>query len=96
MTQHPDIIIWILTGVVGVLLAGLWFSIKKWIDGINRRIDDMMAQLIMISKQNVGFEKDIMRLDKSQNSQDERMRDHSYRIRDVENKLAGCRNCTGK
>lgn len=96
MTQHPDIIIWILTGIVGALIIALWWSIRIWIQGINSRMDEMMSQLSQISKQNIGFEKDIMRLEKAINSHDERMRDYSIRIRDIENKQAGCRNCIAK
>jgi chromosome segregation ATPase len=86
-------VIWILTGLVGVLIMGLWFSIKTWIKRINIRMDEIMNQLNIISKQNVGFEKDIMRMDNTLNSHDKRMHDYSDRIRELEYKQASCQNC---
>ena len=94
MKEHPDIAIWILTAVVGLLGGIMWWSIRVWVKGINDKIAEMMTELRVIGNKNVGFEKDISRIDNNYNSHDRRMHDYSERIRDLEQKQAKCRNCT--
>lgn len=85
---------WILTAVVAALGTVLWWSIRGWIKGVNTRITEILGSLQIMGNKNVGFEKDIARLDKSIDSHDKRMHDYSERIREMEVKQAKCRNCT--
>lgn len=96
MTQHPDIAVWILTSVVISLGMILWWSIRLWIKSINEKIAEMMKELKIVGNKNIGFEKDISRLDRSHDSHDKRMQDYSERIRDLERKQPARRNCTSK
>ena len=93
MTQHPDIAVWVLTGVVSVLITILWWSIRGWIKGVNTRIAEILSSLQVMGNKNVGFEKDIARLDRASESHDKRMHDYSERIRDLETKQAACKYC---
>jgi hypothetical protein len=92
MTQQPDVAIWILTAVVGALGMILWWSIRLWVKSITEKIAEMMAELKIVGKQNIGFEKDISRLDRSHDSHDKRMQDYSERIRNLELKQPARRN----
>jgi hypothetical protein len=93
MSQHPDIAVWILTGVVSVMGLILWWSIRGWIKGINEEISKMRDELRTVGNKNVGFEKDIARIDDINRSHDKRMHDYSERIRELEQNQARCRNC---
>ncbi len=93
MSEHQDIAVWVLTGVVGAMGVALWWSIRNWIKSINEKITEIMSELKVVGNKNVGFEKDISRLDRLYESHDKRMHDYSERIRDIEQKQAACRNC---
>lgn len=94
--SHPEVSNWVLSGVVIVLGTILWWSIRSWIKGIQKEFAEMKEQLTIIGKQNVGFEKDINRLDRAYESHDKRMHDYSERLREVEHTQAACRNCNEK
>lgn len=96
MNEHPDIAVWALSGVVGVMAIVLWWSFRVWIKGINEKIAEMMTKLEVVGNKNIGFEKDISRLDRQYESHDRRMHDYSERLRELEQKQASCRNCTIK
>lgn len=102
-----DTATWILAAVVAALGVILWWSIRGWIKGVNDRIAEIMSSLQVMGNKNIGFEKDISRLDRTLEkevarldgahvSMDERMHDHSLRIRILEHQQAGCHNCTVK
>jgi peptidoglycan hydrolase CwlO-like protein len=93
LLPNTNIAIWILSLVVGAFGVILWFSIRTWIEKINEKISEIMAELKVVGNKNVGFEKDISRLDKMAESHDKRMHDYSERIRDIEQKVASCPNC---
>lgn len=94
MSEHPDIAIWVLTAVVGVMAVILWWSFRIWIKGVTDKIAEMMTKLEVVGNKNIGFEKDIARMDANYQSHDKRMHDYSERMRDLEQKQASCRNCT--
>ena len=86
MNQHQDIVIWVLTGVITVLGTILWWSIRFWIRTMSEKISEIMVDLKIIGNKNVGFEKDIARIDRNHESHDKRMHDYSERIRELEKK----------
>jgi chromosome segregation ATPase len=96
MTQDPNTSVWILSAVVSVLGAGMWWSIRTWIKGVNEEISKMRDELRTVGNKNVGFEKDINKLDREHESHDKRMHDYSERIRELEQKQASCRNCNNQ
>jgi hypothetical protein len=93
MTQHPDIAVWVLTGVVAAMGLILWWSIRAWVKGINRQIAEIMQELKVVGNKNIGFEKDIARIDRYYDEQNKRFHDYSERMRGVEQTQAKCRNC---
>jgi hypothetical protein len=93
MTQHPDIAIWIQSGLISIMVLILWWSIKGWIKGVNEKLSTMSEELRTLGNKNIGFEKDLGRLDRGNESFDKRMHDYSERLRSVEQTQARCRNC---
>ena len=96
--QHVDIAVWVLTGVITILVTAMWWSIRTWIKGVNHEISEMRKELTNVTNKNVGFEKDISRIDRFSDQLDKRtdsrMHDYSERLRGVEQTQAKCRNCT--
>jgi hypothetical protein len=88
-----DTATWILAAVVALLGVILWWSIRGWIKGVNSRIAEILSSLQVMGNKNIGFEKDIARLDRTSESFDKRMHDYSERIRTIETTQARCRNC---
>ena len=84
MNGQSDIAVWILGGVVTALGTLLWWSLRLWIKSIGLRFDKIMDKLVIIEKQNVGFEKDIHYLSSQISSHDKRLHDHGERLRDLE------------
>lgn len=93
MSEHQDIAVWALTAVVGGMGVVLWWSIRNWIKGINQKITEIMTELRVVGNKNVGFEKDIARLDRQHEDHSKRFHDYSERLREVEHVQAQCRNC---
>ncbi len=93
MIPQNETATWILAAVVAVLGTVLWWSIRGWIKGVNTRIAEILSSLQVMGNKNIGFEKDISRLDKNIDSHDKRMHDYSERIRELEYNQAKCRNC---
>lgn len=91
-----DLSNYILSGAVIVLGTIMWWSIRSWIKGVNKEISEMRDELRTVGNKNVGFEKDISRLDRQYDSVDKRMHDYSERIREIEQTQAACRNCPPK
>lgn len=92
MNHYADLAVWVLTAVVAAMGTILWWSIRNWIRGVNEKIAEIMAELKVVGNKNIGFEKDISRLEKLIDSHDKRLQGHSERMHEIEQKQAGCRN----
>lgn len=96
MIGTAELSTWIQSLLIGTMGVILWWSIRSWIKGVNSQISEMRDELRTVGNKNIGFEKDIQRIDRDYVSHENRLHDHSERLREVEQKQAACRNCITK
>lgn len=93
MIGTPDFSTWIQSLLIGAMGVILWWSIRSWIKGVNSQLSEMRDELRTVGNKNIGFEKDIQRIDRDYVGHENRLYDHSERLRTVEQTQAKCRNC---
>lgn len=79
-----DLAGWIQSAIIGGMGAMLWWSIKGWMKGVNEKLTTMSDEIRTLGNKNIGFEKDICRIDRDYENHEKRLHDHSERIRKVE------------
>jgi len=84
--------LWFYRGALAVFFAILYFLFQKWIGRIDKRFDELIEAVNDISKSLVRQSVEIGNLTKRVDSNDKRLYDHSRRLRNMENKQAGCLN----
>ena len=76
--------VWILSTVIGAGAVLLWWIIRKAIDGVYARLDRMIEQNEETSKALVEHASELKSLDRRITVNENRLNDHSKRIRQLE------------
>jgi len=82
--RYVDIQVWILTGLVGSLLILGWWSARNWITTISEKIDQLITAVQKQSESNIKQAVEINNLTKRVDTADNRLNDHSKRIKNIE------------
>lgn len=75
---------WILSGLMALMLMIGWWSVRSWIQTITNKIDHLITSVQNLTMSNVRQAGDINNLSKRVDTADNRLNDHSNRIKHLE------------
>jgi hypothetical protein len=80
----PEVQNWILTGIVAFMLMVGWWSARTWIMTIIRELKELTRAVHELSKANIKQTAEIDNLTKRVDTSNDRLNDHSIRIKNLE------------
>ncbi len=87
---------WITLGVITGGAAILFWALKGWVSGINLRFDNLIKEMRDLGKSIVAHDGRIQLLHERQDTHENRINNHSERLREIELKQAKIESKNGK
>ncbi len=87
---------WITLGVITGGAAILFWALKGWVSGINLRFDNLIKEMRDLGKSIVAHDGRIQLLHERQDTHENRINNHSERLREIELKQAKIESRNGK
>lgn len=86
---------WLITGIITALLGVVWYAFTQWrksindgISQVNEKLDELIKTIKDLGEVSIENREQISNLTKITDTHEQRLNDHSKRIRDVELKCA--------
>jgi len=82
--MSPETQVWILTALAGFLMMAGWWSVRTWIQKIDKKFDQLIEAVQKQSEANIKQSGEINSLSKRVDTSETRLNDHSNRIKNLE------------